>query len=108
MLNETGCRQCGQPNGMPAHVAHSSDDDGVVPFSIDKWSPFRLSRFKQGCPQRSPSRLTRTPHLKHKADTLDRYGTSARHVDPAEAFRRGGGQRAPQQGRQQANRHLWS
>jgi hypothetical protein len=35
-------------NSAPAHTVHSPDDYGVVPFSIIKWSPFQLSRFKRG------------------------------------------------------------
>ena len=30
------------------HTAHSPYDYEVVPFSIIKWSPFQLSRFKRG------------------------------------------------------------
>ena len=36
-------------NDTPAHIAHRPDDYDyeVVPFSIIKWSPFQLSRFKR-------------------------------------------------------------
>jgi len=54
-------------NGTPAHVAHSPGDYGVVPFSIIKWPPFQLSRFKRGVHYGpfstnnwSPIRLTKT------------------------------------------------
>jgi hypothetical protein len=38
---------CGQP--PVAHTAHSHDD-GVVLFSVIKWSCFRLSRFRRNGP----------------------------------------------------------
>jgi hypothetical protein len=37
---------------------------------------------------------------KEQVGRLDGYGAPARHVDPTEAFRRGGGQPVPRQGRQ--------
>jgi len=44
----TGCGQCGQPpKSVPAHTAHSPDDDGGVgTFSTVKWVLFQLSRFR--------------------------------------------------------------
>ena len=44
----TGCGQCGQPpKSVPAHTAHSPDDDGEVgTFSTVKWVLFQLSRFR--------------------------------------------------------------
>jgi hypothetical protein len=65
-----GCGQCGQPKSVPAHTAHSPyDDEGwspfrsssgplfdcqgsdwvpeMVPFSINKWLPFQLTKTKE-------------------------------------------------------------
>ena len=44
----TGCGQCGQPpKSVPAHTAHSPDDDGEVgTFSTVKLVLFQLSRFR--------------------------------------------------------------
>ena len=38
------CGQCGQPKNVPAHTAHSPDDEAAL-FSVIKWTCFRLSRY---------------------------------------------------------------